>query len=255
MVAEVTRGENGPLIAADHLSIVRQGRPILDNVTLAIHPHEFVTVIGPNGAGKTVLLHSLMGFFAADAGSVRRRPGLRIGYMPQRLTPDPALPITAARFLRLVRGATGARIEESLAVAGASALARKPLHVLSGGEMQRVLLARALLHRPDLLVLDEPAQNLDIGGQLGFYRLLETIYQERGCSILMVSHDLHMVMASTSRVLCLFHHVCCTGTPETVTKDPQFAALFGSDMARLMSVYHHAHSHTHAHGEGEADVH
>jgi zinc transport system ATP-binding protein len=124
-------------------------------------------------------------------------------------------------------------------------LLEKPVHVLSGGERQRVLLARSLIGNPELLVLDEPAQNLDISGQLAFYKLLEQIYQSRSLSILMVSHDLHMVMATTKKVVCLFHHICCSGEPQIVTKDPEFVSLFGNDMAEMMAVYQHGHNHTH----------
>jgi zinc transport system ATP-binding protein len=245
MPDDITNDMTQALITAEHIVVMRSGQAVLDDVSFSLGPREFVTIIGPNGAGKTVLLHALMGFFAPDKGRIIRQPGIRIGYVPQRLIPDATLPITVTRFLQLVKGATAASIRESLETVQAGDIGGRQLHVLSGGELQRVLLARALLHRPQLLVLDEPAQNLDISGQLAFYKLLETVYREREMSILMVSHDLHMVMASTSRVLCLFHHICCSGEPSVVTRDPQFAALFGADMARMMAVYHHVHSHSH----------
>ena len=236
-----------PLIRTENVSIVRKGRWLLDRVSLEINPGEFVTVVGPNGAGKSLLLHAAMGLIKADEGNVRRKEGLRIGYMPQRFTPEATLPLTVTRFLMLARGADKKAVADMLALCGASGYAERALHVLSGGELQRVLLARALLNNPDILILDEPAQNLDIGGELSFYRLLDEVYRERGCAVLMVSHDLHMVMASTSKVICLFHHVCCSGEPSVVTKDPEFTALFGNDMAKMVSVYQHTHHHDHEH--------
>ncbi len=241
------------LIAADNLCVIRNNTHILDHVSLAVEEGEFVTLIGPNGAGKTMLLHALLGFFPTDHGAITRKPDLRVGYVPQRLIPDATLPITSARFLKSVKGANAASVREALELAEAADLAESPLHVLSGGELQRVLLARALIGSPDLLVLDEPAQNLDIGGQLAFYKLLESIYARRKCAVLMVSHDLHMVMASTRRVVCLFRHICCSGAPSVVARDPEFVALFGADMARMMAVYNHAHTHTHdIHDHGDA---
>lgn len=236
-----------PLINAEHVSIVRKDRRILDNVSVTIEPGEFVTIVGPNGAGKTVLLHVLMGLIKPDKGTISRKDGLTIGYVPQRFTPEATLPLTVTRFLKLAKGATAQAIAETLALTGAAEMAEQPLHVLSGGELQRVLLARALLHDPDILVLDEPAQNLDIGGELSFYKLLDDVYRKRKCAVLMVSHDLHMVMASTGKVVCLFHHVCCSGEPSVVTKDPEFTALFGKDMAKMVSVYQHHHHHNHEH--------
>ncbi len=241
------------LIDAAHVSVVRKGNRILDDVSLAIQPGEFTTIVGPNGAGKTVLLHTLMGLTRPSGGTVTRAPGLTIGFMPQRFTPESTLPVTVQRFLMLTKGVTEARVDEGLAQVQAEGFKNRPLHVLSGGELQRVLLARALLHRPDLLVLDEPAQNLDVGGGLAFYRLLEDIYKTKGCAILMVSHDLHMVMASSSRVVCLYHHICCSGTPDAVARQPEFAALFGQDLGKMMSLYQHHHTHTHEHAHGNGD--
>lgn len=233
------------LIIADNVSVVRHGKYILQDVSVRVAAHDFITIIGPNGAGKSMLLKSLMGFYTPDHGQITRKEGLKIGYVPQRLTPDRTMPITVERFLRLRKKGSLDKIIELVNIAP---LMHKSLSVLSGGELQRVLLARSLLDGPELLILDEPAQNLDISGQLSFYKTLEHIYKERQLSILMVSHDLHMVMASTKQVLCLFHHICCSGTPQSVTRDPAFISLFGQDMAHMMAFYQH--SHDHAHDEG-----
>jgi zinc transport system ATP-binding protein len=233
------------LIRASHLSLTRQGKDILSDVSLSVMPHDFITIVGPNGAGKSMLLKCMMGFIVPDAGTVTRHPALKIGYVPQRLTPDHTMPISVARFLRLRKRADVSALQIVAEETGIVQILDKPLHVLSGGELQRTLLARALLDSPTLLILDEPAQNLDISSQLAFYKLLERVYAERSISILMVSHDLHMVMASTKKVVCLFHHICCSGEPHVVTQDPEFIALFGADMARMMAVYQHEHSHVH----------
>jgi len=233
------------LIEAKNLTVIRQGKPILKDVSVTIKNQDFITIIGPNGAGKSMLLKCLMGFYKPEFGSILQKKGLKIGYVPQRLIADQIMPITTRRFLSLRKKTAVNNLEKTTTETGIESILDKPLSVLSGGELQRVLLARSLLENPELIVLDEPAQNLDISGQLGFYKLLERIYQERHLSILMVSHDLHMVMATTQQVLCLFHHVCCSGTPQAVTKDPEFISLFGHDMAQMMAVYHHHHDHQH----------
>lgn len=214
-------------------------------MSFSIEEQGFVTVVGPNGAGKSVLLKCITGLVRATTGTVSRRHGLRIGYVPQRLISDPTIPVSVHRFLTLRRKSTMEKFDTVVQETSITTLMNKPLYVLSGGELQRVLLARALLNEPELLILDEPAQNLDIMGQLAFYRLLEQIYAQRSISILMVSHDLHMVMAATKKVICLFHHICCSGEPQTVTRDPAFVNLFGKDMAKMLAVYQHEHNHSH----------
>tara|TARA_R100000005_G_scaffold96614_1_gene85164 strand:+ start:1025 stop:1885 length:861 start_codon:yes stop_codon:yes gene_type:complete len=238
------------LLAARHVSVYRDGRTILEDVSLGVGEKDFITIIGPNGAGKSMLLKCMMGFYAPSEGAVVRRDGLKIGYVPQRLVADHTVPIRVRRFLTLRRKARPADIERVAEETGISDYLDQSLHVLSGGELQRVLLARALLDNPDLLVLDEPAQNLDVTGQLAFYKLIDRIYSERNVSILMVSHDLHLVMSSTREVVCLYHHICCSGEPHLVTRDPEFIGLFGQDMARLMAVYNHSHDHEHGHDHG-----
>ena len=221
--------ERSPLILIEgHGLIVRFNRMVvLEKVDIVVQKGRIVTVIGPNGAGKTTLLRVLLGLTAADSGVVRRRSGLRIGYVPQRLHVDSTLPLTVQRFLCLVQARR--RIGQVLEELAITRLFDKPMQSLSGGEMQRVLLARALLGNPDLLVLDEPAQSVDVGGQSELYTLIGRLRDHNGCGILLVSHDLHLVMRATDHVICLNRHVCCTGTPSSVSQQPEYRALFGRE--------------------------
>ena len=239
------------LINAQNISFERNGKNILDNVSIAINQNDFVTIVGPNGAGKSTLIKILMGIVNADKGEITEKEGLKIGYVPQKFVAESTLPISVKEFLLLNNKADKEKVSTVMSEVEID-YPRRLLHQLSGGEMQKVLLARAILNNPDLLILDEPAQNLDIGNQLKFYKLLEKVYRDKKCSILMISHDLHMVMATSKQVICLFHHVCCSGTPQVVTKDPEFIKIFGNDMSNMMAYYQHHHSHTHAdhiHGE------
>ncbi len=221
------------------------GRTILDGVDLTLQAGEIVTIIGPNGAGKTTLLRVALGLLPPTRGTVKKREGLRIGYMPQRLQIDSTFPLSVRRFLSLAASSKGENVAEILGETGAQALIGSPLSGLSGGELQRVLLARALLRRPDLLVLDEPAQGLDVHGQMELFQLMSEIRRKRGCAILLVSHDLHLVMASTDRVICLNRHICCTGTPAVVSRDPAYLKLFGPLAAQNLAVYTHDTQHRH----------
>ena len=232
------------ILSAENISHSFDGKSVLDNVSLTLNKGDFITIIGPNGAGKSTLLKSLMGLITPQKGSINRAMGSRIGYIPQKLATNPSLPITVGRFLCLNGSQKSTSIHDEY---GVTPLMDKMLHHLSGGEWQRVLLARALQGDPDAILLDEPAQNLDVSGQIQFYKLLDEIHQKLNLGILMVSHDLHMVMASTQQVVCLYHHVCCSGAPQMVTKDPEFAQLFGNDMAAMMAIYQHHHDHSHDH--------
>lgn len=233
------------LIEAKNLCVNRNNKNILENVFVNIKKNDFITIIGPNGAGKSVLLECLMGSFLPDSGKIIKKNNLSIGYIPQNFTPDNSMPISVKRFLTLKKKFTSKELLDISRETNISEILGKHLSTLSGGELQKVLLARSLLNKPELLILDEPAQNLDIKNQLNFYNLLNKIYKDRDLSILMVSHDLHMVMSSTRQVICLYHHVCCSGEPQIVAKDPEFISLFGNDMAKMMSVYQHTHNHSH----------
>lgn len=232
------------LIRLDGIAVSFNGQAVLDNVELSVRPGEIVTLIGPNGAGKTTLVRVVLGLLQPERGSVRRTPRLRIGYMPQKLHVDATLPLSVLRFLRLVPGVDRKRALAALAEVGAEQVIDSPLQSISGGEMQRVLLARALLREPQLLVLDEPVQGVDVAGQAELYRLISRLRERHGCGVLMVSHDLHLVMSATDQVVCLNRHVCCSGHPEQVSGDPAFIELFGQD-AKSLAVYHHHHDHDH----------
>ena len=239
-------GEAGRwLVTARGVYLSFSGRPVLKDVDLEVGAGEIVTVIGPNGAGKTTLLRVLMGLLRPDAGGVQRRPNLRIGYLPQRMHVDPVMPLKVDRLMTLVRRARPADVADALAETGVGHLRTVPVSALSGGELQRVLLARALLARPDLLVLDEPVQGVDFAGEAALYRLIGQLRERRGCGVLMISHDLHVVMAATDRVLCLNHHVCCAGTPDAVSQHPEYVRLFGRQTAGAFAVYAHRHDHQH----------
>jgi len=232
-----------PLLELSGVGVAFGRRVALSDVSLAVAPGEIVTVIGPNGAGKTTLLRVALGLQTPQSGRVERRPGLRVGYLPQRLAIDETLPLSVRRFLSLVPGGRR-RLEPALALVGAPHVLDLPVQTLSGGEMQRVLLARALLREPELLVLDEPVQGVDIGGQAELFALIRRIRDQQRCGVLLVSHDLHLVMAATDRVVCLNHHVCCSGHPETVSRDPAYRALFGAAIDGF-ALYAHHHDHRH----------
>jgi zinc transport system ATP-binding protein len=237
-----------PLVTLEQVSKQYGDTRVLDGVSLTLSPGQIVTLVGPNGAGKTTLAKLAMGLLAPDSGRVHRRPGLRIGYMPQRIRIDDSLPLTVDRFLWLAEPGRTRDRRAALEKTGVRHLRRRPVQQLSGGEMQRVLLARALLRKPDLLVLDEPAQGVDVAGQNALYELLASVREELHCAILMISHDLHMVMAATDQVVCLHHHVCCHGTPEAVSRDPAFMDMFPGAEASLPNLAFYTHEHDHDHG-------
>jgi zinc transport system ATP-binding protein len=243
------------LIRLDQVTVEFAGQRVLDDIHLCVQPGEIVTLIGPNGAGKTTLVRAVLGLLKPDSGSVWRKPRLRIGYMPQKLHVDPTLPLSVLRFLRLVPGVDRARAQAALEEVGAAQTIDSPIQTVSGGEMQRVLLARALLREPELLVLDEPVQGVDVAGQADLYALITRLRERHGCGVLMVSHDLHLVMSTTDQVVCLNRHVCCSGHPEQVSGDPAFVELFGSH-APSLAIYHHHHDHAHdLHGSVVSDTH
>ncbi|BBK33089.1 zinc transport system ATP-binding protein [Stella humosa] len=235
---------SAPLVALQDVTYRVGGNVLVEHVSLAVAPRQIVSLIGPNGAGKTTTVRLALGLLQPSEGRVARRPGLSVGYVPQRLTVDRSLPLTVRRLLSLTARPTPAEAQAALDETGAGHLAGREVHDLSGGEWQRVLIARALLRQPALLVLDEPVQGVDVTGQAELFTLIRTLRDRRGCGVLLVSHDLHLVMAATDAVICLNRHVCCSGRPDRVVRDPAYRDLFG-DAATALAVYAHHHDHVH----------
>lgn len=231
------------LIQLHDVSLRLAAKVILDGINLQVQPREIVTLIGPNGAGKSSLVKLVSGLLAPTSGAVTRAPGLRMGYVPQRLQFDTSLPMNVGRFLALAGSDKHAQ-QACLAQLNIENLRATQLHNLSGGELQRVLLARAILRKPQLLLLDEPAQGVDVGGQIELYRTIVSLRDQLNCGVLMVSHDLHLVMAQTDTVYCLNRHMCCQGAPESVSQHPEYLQLFGQNSADI-AIYTHHHDHDH----------
>ncbi len=243
------------LIAMQEVAAGHGAVQVLADVSLSLEAGEIVTVVGPNGSGKSTLLRVLIGALPPTRGRVLRQAGLRIGYVPQKLVIDPTLPITVRRFLDVPDRVADADASAALERAGAAGLETRQLAKLSGGQMQRVLLARAVLGKPQVLILDEPTQGLDQPGAAAFYRRIEDVRAEMGCAVLMVSHDLHVVMAASDRVICLNGHICCEGTPDVVRAAPAYRELFGSGTGGALALYRHQHDHGHDHDHDHTHEH
>ncbi|MEH6561441.1 MAG: zinc ABC transporter ATP-binding protein ZnuC [Marinobacter sp.] len=232
------------LAAIENLTVRFDDRPVVDRVNLSLHRGDIITIIGPNGAGKTTLIKAILGIQAVTDGRIVRAKNLVIGYVPQDLRLESTLPLSVKRFM-LLSGQPLAECHSALARTGVSHLIEASVHHLSGGEQQRLLLARALARKPDLLVLDEPAQGVDINGQAALYDLIRQLRDELNCGVIMISHDLHLVMAATDKVICLNQHICCSGSPADISHDPAFIETFGRPVAESLAVYHHNHNHSH----------
>ncbi|HBO39413.1 MAG TPA: zinc ABC transporter ATP-binding protein ZnuC [Pasteurellaceae bacterium] len=239
-----------PLIELNNISVIFEQKTALQNINLRIYPNTVTTIVGPNGGGKSTLLKVLLKLLQPTSGQVKYANDVRIGYVPQKIHLDHSLPITVEKFLSLKKGIRSDDINQALELLSCRHLVRNSMEKLSGGEMQRVLLARAILNKPNLLVLDEPTQGVDINGQAELYQLIQQTRITLNCAILMVSHDLHLVMADTNDVLCINQHICCAGSPEIVSNDPKFIHFFGDKFAKNIAVYTHHHNHKHdMHGD------
>lgn len=238
------------LISVKNLAVSYGPNAVLRNVSLTLDPGEIVTIVGPNGSGKTSLFRAIIGATEATDGTIDRKPGLKIGYVPQRLHIDQTLPITVEGFMRLTGKVPKAQCQVALEAAGVPDLLKRQMTELSGGQFQRVLLARALINRPDVLLLDEATQGLDQPGSAAFYQQIETVRRDTGCAALMISHELHVVMSASDRVICLNGHVCCEGAPAVVASAPEYRALFGTGTGGALALYRHDHDHDHEHDHG-----
>ncbi|KQW27580.1 zinc ABC transporter ATP-binding protein [Rhizobium sp. Root274] len=250
-----------PLVSLVGAGVYRNGRWLVRGVDFSVRPGEIVTLIGPNGSGKSTSAKMATGILRADEGRVTRKSGLRVGYVPQRLAVDWTMPLTVRRLMTLTAPLGANEIDRALDAVGIRHLAGAEVQHLSGGEFQRALLARAMARKPDILVLDEPVQGVDFSGEIALYDLITSIRNATGCGILLISHDLHIVMAETDTVICLNGHVCCRGTPAAVSSSPEYMRLFGDKASRTLAVYSHDHDHTHLpdgrvlHGDGSITDH
>jgi len=233
------------LVELKNVGVRRGGRWLIRGIDLSVGAGEIVTIIGPNGSGKSTTAKVAIAVIVPDEGSVSLATGLRVGYVPQKLAINKAMPLTVRRLLELSAGKKTDSIAKVLKMVGSAELIDTQVHVLSGGEFQRVLFARALIGRPQLLVLDEPVGGVDFAGSLALYQLITKIRDETGCGVLLISHDLHVVMAQTDSVICLNSHICCRGTPELVAENPEYLKLFGKGAAQDLAIYKHRHDHTH----------
>ncbi len=233
------------LISVDRVTVAYGSTAVLKDVDLAIRSGEIVTIVGPNASGKTSLLKAIIGAVNPVAGMVKIKPGLKIGYVPQRVNFDLTLPITVSRFMGLAQNVDRNSCISALESAGIPELAKSQMADLSGGQFQRVLLARSLLGDPEILILDEATQGLDQPGSATFYRQIEKVRNDTGCAVLMSSHDLHVVMSASDRVICLNGHICCAGTPAAVVSTPEYQELFGTGTDGALALYRHEHDHVH----------
>jgi zinc transport system ATP-binding protein len=214
-------------------------------MNLSLNHGEIVTIVGPNGSGKTTLFKAIIGTASINSGKVKIKPNLKIGYVPQQLVIDQTLPITVERFLKVAQKINMKALGKAIKLVGADDLLTFQMSSLSGGELQRVLLARALITQPDVLLLDEATRGLDQPGVAAFYRMVDDIRKNTDCAVLMISHDLHVVMSASDRVICLNGHICCEGAPDSVASSPEYHALFGSDVDGTFALYRHHHDHNH----------
>ena len=233
------------LIALENAGVMKNKKWLVRGITMSVSLGEIVTLIGPNGSGKTTTAKIALGLSNVSEGIAKRKNDLRVGYVPQKLQIDWTVPINVTRFMSLTNKISKKEIDFGLSLTDTHHLAREEMRGLSGGELQRVMVARAIALSPQLLVLDEPVQGVDFKGEETIYNLIEETRKKINCGILLISHDLHMVMSTTDRVICLNGHICCSGTPNFVANTPEFRELFGERMATSLAIYQHNHDHEH----------
>ena len=233
------------LVSLNNAGVRVSDKWLVRGVSLNVRRGEIVTLIGPNGSGKSTTAKMALNVIEPSEGNAQCKHHIRVSYVPQKLVVDWTMPLTVNRFMVLTHAANESDIQRALSATGTEHLKNAQVRNLSGGEFQRVLLARAIVNRPELLVLDEPVQGVDFNGEIELYRLIEKIRNELDCGIILISHDLHVVMSSTDNVICLNGHVCCSGSPEAVASAPEFRTLFGDRAANELAFYKHNHDHEH----------
>ena len=233
------------LLQVEKAGLILNSRTLVEGVSLKVRQGEIVTLIGPNGSGKSTTAKIALGIYKNTMGNVKKFTN-KIGYVPQKISIDWTLPIRVIDFMFLTKNLTDEQINNALNLTGVKHLKQKNLSILSGGEFQRVLIARAIAKKPELLVMDEPVQGVDFKGEIAIYELIKKISEDLKCGILLISHDLHMVMSATDHVICLNGHVCCSGKPHIVAQDEKYKELFGDRASKVLTLYEHKHDHTHS---------
>ena len=235
---------NNILVKLNNAGFRQSEKWLVEGVSLTVEKGKIVTLIGPNGSGKSTTAKIALGIYKNIEGSVEKYT-TKVGYVPQKISIDWTLPLRVSDFMVLTENLKEEAIDDALSLTGVIHLKDKNLGDLSGGEFQRVLLARAISKKPELLVLDEPVQGVDFTGEIALYELIKKISDKLNCGILLISHDLHTVMSATDHVVCLNGHVCCSGSPTEVAKNKEYKALFGEHASQILSRYEHKHDHVH----------
>lgn len=234
------------LLRVKDLGVKHAQKWVVKNVDLNVRRGEIVTLIGPNGAGKSTCIKAILNLVKYETGDIEFIDNIQIGYVPQKMNIDWTLPLTVKRLMTLTGRHKEADIQDALEKVGISHLSNQSVQTLSGGEFQRALLARAIIRKPDLLILDEPVQSVDFSGEIELYELIRNIRDMLNCGILLISHDLHIVMAETDYVICLNKHICCSGHPTIVAQNEEYKRLFGPKAANAFAIYSHDLTHDHS---------
>ena len=236
--------ENNPLVKLENAGVYKSSKWLVKGISFEVNNGQIVTLIGPNGSGKTTTAKMILNILNADEGLVTSNTN-KMAYVPQKINIDWTMPLRVIDFMKLTSSLNNTEIIDSLTLTGVAKLLYNEVHNLSGGEFQRVLIARAVAKKPELLVLDEPVQGVDFNGEIALYNLIKKISDKLNCGILLISHDMHFVMSATDHVICLNGHICCSGTPSSVVKNPAYIKLFGEHNAETLSYYQHHHDHSH----------
>ena len=236
--------QNKLLVKLENAGVQRTSKWLVKGISFEISQGKIVTLIGPNGSGKTTTAKMILNIMNADEGKITRNTD-NMAYVPQKINIDWTMPLRVIDFMKITNNLNNNQVLESLTTTGVDNLLYSQIHNLSGGEFQRVLIARAIAKKPDLLVLDEPVQGVDYNGEIALYNLIKKISVNLNCGILLISHDMHFVMSTTDHVVCLNGHICCSGTPSSVVKNPEYIKLFGEHNSETLSYYQHHHDHTH----------
>ena len=236
--------KNNPLVKLENAGVCKSSKWLVRGISFEVNNGQIVTLIGPNGSGKTTTAKMILNILNADEGLITSNTN-KMAYVPQKINIDWTMPLRVIDFMKITNSLNNTQITESLKLTGVENLLYDEIHNLSGGEFQRVLIARAVAKKPELLVLDEPVQGVDFNGEIALYNLIKKISDKLNCGILLISHDMHFVMSATDHVICLNGHICCSGTPSSVVKNPAYIKLFGEHNAETLSYYKHHHDHSH----------